>query len=59
MLCNRNSENAECKEHRWLFHQGKDIYAYKYFGAHFSEENGVPGQVIADAGVPCMKGEKQ
>ncbi len=43
MLCNRNCENEESKEHRWLFHQGKDIYAYKYFGAHFAEENEVPG----------------
>ena len=46
MLGNRNCENTEGKEHRWLFHQGKDIYAYKYFGAHFTEEEGVSGVVF-------------
>lgn len=30
-------------EHRWLFHEGKDIFAYKYFGCHFAELNGVFG----------------
>ena len=33
-------------EHRWLFHQGKDIFAYKYFGAHFVNDNSVEGIVF-------------
>ncbi len=39
-------KNKENNEHRWLFHQGNDVFAYKYFGAHFTEENGVPGVVF-------------
>ena len=30
-------------EHRWLFHEGKDVFAYKYFGAHFDVENETAG----------------
>lgn len=33
-------------EHRWLFHQGKDFFAYKYFGAHFSEKDGTFGVIF-------------
>ncbi len=33
-------------EHRWLFHEGKDIFAYKYFGAHFTVENNERGVVF-------------
>ncbi len=39
-------KNQESNEHRWLFHQGNDVFAYKYFGAHFTEEKGVPGVVF-------------
>ncbi len=43
MRYNAKKENSE---HRWLFHQGKDFYSYKYFGAHFTAENGIDGVVF-------------
>lgn len=39
-------KNQENNEHRWLFHQGNDVFAYKYFGAHFTEKKGVTGVVF-------------
>ena len=39
----KNNGNAD---HKWLFHQGNDFFAYKYFGAHFSEKNGIYGVIF-------------
>lgn len=30
----------------YLFHQGKNAEAYKLFGSHFTEKNGVSGVVF-------------
>jgi len=43
MLHNQKKTEAE---HRWLFHEGNDIFAYKYFGAHFIEQDGISGVIF-------------
>ena len=36
----------DVRENSKQFHEGKEIFAYKYFGAHFAEKDGISGVVF-------------